>query len=80
MCSEILDLCQEIPHKAYLLGGGQLRDWENPFRSDDQDLKKFIRCYGNPTMNRVKNKSGRVFWYDPKWDNEPQRGITITKI
>lgn len=65
---EILDLCKEIPLKAYLLGGGQLRDWENPFSADDKDLKKFIRCYGNPQMSKVKDKSGRTFWYDPKWD------------
>ena len=24
-------------------------------------------CYGNPKMLKIKDKNGRMFWYDPKW-------------
>lgn len=65
---QIIDLCRDIPLQAYALGGGQLKDWENPFDSDPEPFKKFIRCYGNPKMSRIKDKNGRMFWYDPRWD------------
>lgn len=65
----LFQLCRDIPLQAYALGGGQLKDWENPFKNDPEPFRKFIRCYGNPTMKRVKDKNGRMFWYDPKWNN-----------
>lgn len=67
---QIFDLCRDIPLQAYTLGGGQLKDWENPFKNDPEPFRKFMRCYGNPTMKRVRDKNGRMFWYDPKWDEE----------
>jgi endonuclease VIII-like 1 len=67
---QIFDLCRDIPLQAYALGGGQLKDWENPFESDPEPFRKFMRCYGNPTMKRVRDKNGRMFWYDPKWDEQ----------
>ena len=67
---EILDLCRDIPLQAYALGGGQLKDWENPFSNDPEPFRQFIRCYGNPKMSRIIDKNGRMFWYDPKWDSE----------
>ncbi len=66
--SKLFELCRDIPAKAYLLGGGQLKDWKNPFKVTDDDFKNFIRCYGNQKMSRVKDKNGRMFWYDSKWD------------
>ena len=27
-----------------------------------------MKCYGNPNMSRRKDKNGRMFWYDPKWN------------
>jgi endonuclease VIII-like 1 len=67
---QIFDLCRDIPLQAYALGGGQLKDWENPFDNDPEPFRKFMRCYGNPAMKRVKDKNGRMFWYDPKWDTQ----------
>jgi endonuclease VIII-like 1 len=65
---KLFELCRDIPAKAYLLGGGQLKDWKNPFKVTDEDFLKFIRCYGNPKMSKINDKNGRMFWYDPKWD------------
>ncbi len=63
-------LCRDIPLQAYALGGGQLRDWESPFNTDPEPHRKFMRCYGNPSMSKKKDKNGRTLWYDPKWNNE----------
>lgn len=67
---DIFKLCRDIPLQAYALGGGQLKDWESPFGDDPEPLRKFMRCYGNPGMSKKKDKNGRMFWYDPKWDEE----------
>jgi len=66
---DIFALCRDIPLRAYSLGGGQLKDWENPFNTDPEPLREFMRCYGNTKMASIKDKNGRTFWYDPKWNN-----------
>ena len=65
----IFSLCRDIPLQAYALGGGQLKDWESPFDSEPEPFRKFMRCYGNPQMAKKKDKNGRMFWYNPKWDS-----------
>lgn len=65
---KLFQLCRDIPAKAYLLDGGQLKDWKNPFKVTDEDFKQFIRCYGNKKMSKILDKNGRMFWYDPIWD------------
>jgi endonuclease VIII-like 1 len=64
---KLFDLCRDIPLQAYALGGGRLKDWENPFEDDATSFYTFMKCYGNSNMNRVRDKNGRMFWYDPKW-------------
>ena len=61
---EILDLCKDVPLKAYELNGGQLRDWTNPFSGDDEEFKKWV-FYQKGL--KVKDKTGRTFWFHPKW-------------
>ena len=63
----LIELCTEIPRKAYALGGGQLKDWENPFKTDKEKIEKLIKCYHNPAMAWCKDKNGRRFWFDPIW-------------
>jgi len=65
--SELIEMCTEVPKMAYALGGGQLKDWENPFKNDKEKFEKFIKCYGNGRMAWCKDKNGRRFWFDPKW-------------
>jgi len=62
---KILELCRDIPNLAYVRGGGEIKDWDNPF---GQTSGKFMKCYGNPNMLRIKDKNARMFWYDPKWE------------
>ncbi len=64
---EIYQLCRWAPMQAYKLGGGQLKDWENPFGkgTDMESWSEFIQCYGNPKMSKIVDRNGRTFWYDP---------------
>ena len=64
---EILDLCIDIPRQAYALGGGQLKDWENPFKNDKEKFQEFIKCYGKSESAWCKDKNGRRFWFNTKW-------------
>ena len=65
----VFKLCKNIPLQAYYLGGGQLKDWENPFDEKPDNMYRFIRCYGKSNMNRIKDKNGRMFWFHPKWNS-----------
>jgi len=60
----ILDLCKDIPLKAYELNGGQLQDWINPFDTDYDEFKKWV-FYQKGL--KVKDKTGRTFWFHDKW-------------
>ena len=57
----ILDLCEQLPKEAYILGGGQLKDWENPFEIPAGGFNEWIQCYGKG--NRIVDKNGRTLWY-----------------
>lgn len=67
---KILELCRDIPMLAYAKGGGSIKDWNNPF-GESAVQEKFMLCYGNETMSKRKDRTGRTFWYDHKWDNTP---------
>jgi len=71
--SQLLQLCKEIPHRAYVLGGGNLYSWETPDSvKPDPSLGSwddFMKCYGNDGMTTVMDNIGRRFWFDPKWNN-----------
>jgi endonuclease VIII-like 1 len=72
---EVLSLCREIPLKAYILGGGQLKDWENMFGTSDKDFKNFIKFYRNKERcMSIKDRNGRTFWFDKKWQNHLPKG------
>ena len=66
---ELFELCNIIPTQAYMLGGGQLKDWSNPFsQHEPESWESFMKCYGNKDMSFVIDATGRRFWYDSKWD------------
>lgn len=66
---EIYALCRSIPSQAYLLGGGSIKDWVNPFQGAQEIHENFMICYGRKGMSYLNDHNGRRFWYDPKWDN-----------
>lgn len=52
---------------TYQMGGGQLKDWHNPSGASAKDFKEWMKCYSMKTSASIKDKSGRKFWFDPKW-------------
>lgn len=65
---KVLELCRDIPLEAYKLGGGQLKDWENPFKEDADNFLEWLKCYNK--LSKIKDSNKRTFWYDPKWKKE----------
>mgnify|MGYP001565600433 FL=1 len=63
----ILELCKIIPIEAYQMGGGQLKDWDNPFELEADTFNEWIKCYGRKDMLSVVDKTGRKLWFDSKW-------------
>lgn len=62
--NNILSMCRDIPIKAYHLNGGQLSDWKNPFDTDYEEFQKWVFYKKGISC---KDKTGRTFWFDPKW-------------
>jgi endonuclease VIII-like 1 len=68
---ELFMLCKAVPELAYIMGGGEIKDWKNPFKNETDYIRtrsSFFLCYGNETMAQVVDKTKRRFWYDPKWN------------
>jgi len=63
---QIIEMCRDIPNKAYQLNGGQLSDWTNPFDTDYEEFKKWV--YYQKGLS-CKDKTGRTFWYQEKWES-----------
>lgn len=61
---QILDMCRDIPLKAYSLNGGQLSDWKNPFDTDYFEFQEWV-FYQKGVY--CKDKTGRTFWFSEKW-------------
>lgn len=61
---QILDMCRDIPIKAYQLNGGQLSDWTNPFDTDYEEFSKWVFYQKGISC---KDGTGRTFWFDEKW-------------
>jgi len=59
----ILSLCKRIPLEAYQLGGGQLKDWESPFKIPKLGFENWIQCYGK--FKKEIDRTGRTIWYHP---------------
>lgn len=63
---EILEMCRDIPLRAYQLNGGQLKDWKNPYDSDYEEFKEWVYYQKG---NSLKDSNNRTFWYQPKWES-----------
>lgn len=65
---DIFLLCRDMPMLAYRLGGGRLKDWKNPNgEKAPENWGEFMKCYGIKRMEKITDKNGRTFWFDPKW-------------
>lgn len=61
---KLLELCHQVPLEAYLLGGGQLKDWKNPFNTPPVSFFKWIKCYGKADRSIVDTNGRRLWYYD----------------
>lgn len=61
---QILDLCKDIPLKAYEFNGGQLKDWKNPYDTDSTKFKEWVFYQKGES---IKDSNNRMFWYNKKW-------------
>ncbi len=62
------DLCLEVKSvmdESYVLGGGQLYTFKNPFEKEATSFKEWLLIYGKGES--LIDKTGRKFWYDLKW-------------
>lgn len=57
----ITELCKRLPLEAYQLGGGQLKDWESPFKIPRSSFEGWIQCYGK--SQKKIDGTGRAIWY-----------------
>jgi endonuclease VIII-like 1 len=62
----VIRFCHLCSKEAYVLGGGELKDWVNPEGSDKKSFQEWMLCYGKTSS--VVDKTGRRFWYDPQWE------------
>jgi endonuclease VIII-like 1 len=68
---ELLKQCHLCTSHAYVLGGGQLKDWYNPNGVEVKDMEDWMQCYGK--KSNIVDRTGRRFWYDPKWQEEADK-------
>jgi endonuclease VIII-like 1 len=59
---KILELCSQAPFESYLIGGGQLKDWQNPFNVPSGGFADWIKCYGK-SDDQILDVNGRTLWY-----------------
>jgi len=62
----IFELCRTIPLETYSIGGGQLKEWTNPFNQEKLTFSQWLRCYGKKGMSNLIDKNNRKFWYNKK--------------
>lgn len=62
----LLKLCKlvkECMNESYILGGGQIKDFKNPFDVSPDGFRSWLKVY-NKGANVIDN-TGRRFWFNP---------------
>jgi endonuclease VIII-like 1 len=59
---KLLSLCRIIPLEAYKIGGGSIRDWQNPYGDQKITMDEWMKCYGK--KSQIRDKTGRTLWFD----------------
>lgn len=62
--NKIIKLCKDMPMEVYNLGGGQIKNWKNPYQKDPQLFADWQQVYRKGKS--YEDKKGRTVWYDPK--------------
>ena len=62
---KILSMCRDIPIESYNLGGGEIKDWINPFGKSKID--EWLFFYGNKEVCYKQKFGSRNIWIQKKW-------------
>lgn len=62
---KIISMCRDIPIETYNLGGGEIKDWTNPFGKSKID--DFLLFYGNKDFCYKQKFGSRNIWIQKKW-------------
>jgi endonuclease VIII-like 1 len=65
---ELIHVTNLCVRDAYQLGGGQLKDWFNPEGMTSENFDQWMTCYGKKMS--IRDKTGRMFWFDKKWEKD----------
>lgn len=63
-----LEMCHRVVYESYILGGGQLKDWQNPFNVPVNGFSEWLTCYS--IGDKLLDRNGRTFWFNPKWKSQ----------
>lgn len=61
---KILELCKTIPLESYVIGGGSIKDWKNPYGNQKISMNQWLKCYGK--LESAVDQTGRRIWFDKK--------------
>lgn len=63
---DFFKITKEIMELSYILGGGHIKDWNNPMGATIQG-GTWMKCYGQHGMKTYVDKNNRRFWFNKKW-------------
>lgn len=67
--NNLMSTLHQVVQEAYSKGGGRIQIWKDPNRPMNEMIP-FFRCYNQPGMCKVKDKTNRNFWFDSIWQKE----------
>lgn len=65
---KILSMCRDMPIEAYNLGGGEIKDWSNPF--GESKIDDWLLFYGNKDICYKQKFGNRNIWINKKFKNQ----------
>ena len=74
---KLTKLCYLIPKTVYALGGGEIKDWKNPFNQENK-FEEWLSVYGKQSF--YIDKTGRRMWYKSKFKNHEKTIQNYEKI
>lgn len=88
---ELLGLCNQVVEESYYAGGGELKDWDNPYtrgygmgrinankkKEVPLNFRDWLQCYQKGSS--VIDSKNRRFWFSPDYDKDADIYKNISK-
>jgi endonuclease VIII-like 1 len=74
----VLDYCKICPAEAYVLGGGQLKDWKNSFEVSAKSFHEWMQMYQKG--EKIFDRGKRALWYDKKWKDTEEHKAYVKSL